>query len=68
VDFRNIEQFDDIVLGSRFRSKRVKEIGKLPASIIKKIREALTGVRSLSLDEKEPILAALDAFLKSRGE
>lgn len=60
VDFRSIQQFGDIELGSRLRSKSVKELGALPIDILRRIRTALVSARSLSLDEKEPLLAALD--------
>ena len=59
VDFRQIYTFDDIQMSSYLRSKRVKEIGRLPAEIIGRIEAALRGSRILSEAEKEPLLEGL---------
>lgn len=60
VDFRTIYQFGDIELGSRLRSKSVKELGILPEDLLRRLREELAKCRSLSLEEKEPLLEAID--------
>ena len=63
VDFRRIQEFGDIELGSRIRSKSVKERGALSPEILGRLRTALASARSLSFDEKEPLLAALDGMI-----
>ena len=61
VDLRTVHEFWDTELSSRLRSKSVKQIGYLPAQILKKLHDALLKCRSLSQDEKEPLLLALAA-------
>lgn len=67
VDFRRIQSFGDIELGSRLRSKSVKELGSLPNEILRRIRSALASCRSLSPEEAEPLLVALDEQIESEG-
>ena len=67
VDFRSIQEFGDIELGSRIRSKSVKERGALSREILGRLRNALHGARSLSFDEKEPLLAAIDEMIAREG-
>jgi hypothetical protein len=63
VDFRYLHEFGDIELGSRLRSRSVKEIGHLPDEILGRIRNGVHGCRSLSPAQKTPILVALDIKL-----
>ena len=60
VDFRNIYPFDDIALSSKLRSKSVKYLGQLPHGVLRRIRDGLSRCRSLSLVQKERLLAAID--------
>jgi hypothetical protein len=64
VDFRTIHSFDDIVLGSRLRSKSVKYLGDMPIEVIERVRSALDKCRSVTPVDKERLLGALDDILK----
>ena len=63
VDFRTIHRFDDIVLGSRLRSKTVKHLGNLPVEILQRVRTALDNSRSVTPIDKERLNEALDDVL-----
>jgi hypothetical protein len=67
VDFRTLHDFDDIELGSRLRSRSVKEIGQLPVEILSRIRNGVHGCRSLTPAQKARVLAALDSTLAEGG-
>jgi hypothetical protein len=60
VDFRNIYPFDDIVLGSRLRSKTVRFLGSLSTEILARIRSSLAGSRVLSPAAKDRLVAEID--------
>ena len=68
VDFRYLHEFGDIELGSRLRSKSVKEIGRLPVEILDRIRNGVHGCRSLTTAQKAPVLVALASKLAECGD
>jgi hypothetical protein len=65
VDFRTIHTFDDIVLGSRLRSKSVKYLGNIPREIIQRVRGSLVKCRSVTPIDKERLIRALDSHIES---
>ena len=63
LDFIHPHEFDDIQFGTLLGSKRVQSKGELPRDLLSRLRDALKSSRTLSLVQKNALLASLDLRL-----
>jgi hypothetical protein len=68
VDFREVYRFDDISIGSRLRSGRIKHLGDLPDGVLQKIHDGFIACRSQSQVVKDRILKAINCELDDEGD